>query len=328
MQPVKWGVVGISSHFLRHILEPMQRSHAVDLVAISSRDVRKVESTAEKFGIPRAYSSYDELLVDPSIEAVYVPLPNSLHAFWIQRATEAGKHVLCEKPLALNALQAMQSFQYAQRHRVRLMEGIMYRFHPQWTKAIEVIRSGGIGEVQCLYVHLSYVLTDPLNIRNRADLGGGALLDIGCYAVSISRLLLQGEPKRVVCVQHRDPALNTDILSTAILDFGGRRAALTVGTQTFSDQQVVLHGTRGRLIVEKVQVPENLPAALVLHDSSGVHEIAVEAADHYQLELEAFCEGVRKNGPLSISPEESINNQKVIDALLQSEETGSWVSLQ
>ena len=325
MKPVRWGVLGIGKHFVQRVLPPLQGSAIVEVAAVASRDLGRARETAGRFGIPAAYGSYEDLVADRSLEAVFIALPNHLHAEWIRRAADAGKQVLCEKPLAMDAGQAQACLEHCRKKGVRLMEAFMYRFHPQWRRALELVRIGEIGALRAVHTGFGYSNHDPANIRNVLDYGGGALMDIGCYAVSVARLLFQAEPARVVSLVSRDPVFKTDVLSSAILDFGQGRATFTVGTQVFSNQGVEAVGTGGRI---HVQVPFNMypdsPARLTVTTGVGEREPVMAAADQYGLEFEAFSRALREDRPVPTPPEDAVANLKVLDALLASERSGGW----
>ena len=245
MKPVVWGILSVSTHYGLRIHTNLKKSPLVELRAIASRSRQKAAEAAQFLGIPKSYGSYEELLADKEIEAVYIPLPNHMHAEWVRKAADAGKHVLCEKPFALDAREAEQAIHHAESKGGLVMEAFMYRFHPQWKRAREIIRSGEIGDVHTIHTIFSFMLTDPTNIRNILSAGGGAIPDIGCYAVSSARFLLGREPLRVMSLVHRDPKLKTDILTSAILDFGTTRSVFTVGTQTHPWQRVDALGSGG-----------------------------------------------------------------------------------
>jgi predicted dehydrogenase len=328
MKPVRWGVLGIGKHFVQRVFPPLRESPLLEVAAVASRDPGRARETAASLGIPTAYGSYEELLADRGLEAVFIALPNHLHAEWIRRAADAGKHVLCEKPLAMDAGQAQSCLEHCRRKGARLMEAFMYRFHPQWRRAVELVRSGEIGEVRSVHTGFGYFNTSPSNIRNILEVGGGALRDIGCYAVSVARLLFQGEPRRVVSLVSRDPGFKTDVLSTAILDFGEGRATFTVGTLLYSHQGVEVVGTAGRI---SVHLPFNAfpdaPMRITVSTSVGVREPVLPAVDQYGLEFEAFSRALREDLPVPIPPEDAVSNQRVLDALFASERSGAWERL-
>jgi len=325
MKAVRWGVLGAANIFMKRVLPPLLKSDLVDLLAIASRSAEKARSAAKAFGIARSYGTYEELLADTDVEAVYIPLPNHLHSEWIRKAADAGKHILCEKPLALNAEQAASCVEYAAKRGVRLMEAFMYRFHPQWQRTQELVRIGEIGEILAVHTAFAYNLKDPENIRNKLAMGGGALMDIGCYAVSIPRFIFGREPERVIGLFTRDPNFETDILSSAILDFGGVRSVFTVATQCFQTQGVDIFGTSGRM---HIGIPLNMypdvPPQLTVITGIGERRPVLPAADQYGLEFEAFSKALRQDRPVPTPAEDAVANQKVLDALFRCESSGSW----
>ncbi|ADN02754.1 Gfo/Idh/MocA family protein [Spirochaeta thermophila] len=327
-QPVRWGVLGVSGHYRLRVHNPMddlENEGVVERIAIASRELERAKEAARQLGFRKAYGSYEDLLADPEVEAVYIPLPNTMHAEYVKKAADAGKHILCEKPFTMSAKETEEAIQYALEKEVLVMEAFMYRLHPQWQHAKRLVSAGEIGEVQNIHVFFSYHNPDPSNIRNRKELGGGAIPDIGCYAVSSSRFLMGREPERVVALVRRDPELEVDTLSSGILDFGGPRALFTVGTRTFPRQEVQVYGSRGYLSIE---IPFNMypdvPAKLTVQTSVGTRVVETEAIDQYGLEFTAFSLAVRGEMPLPIPPEDAIANQKVLDALFRSEESGTW----
>ena len=325
MKPVRWGVLGIGKHFVQRVLPPLRASSLVEVAAVASRDPARARETAGRFGIPAAYGSYEDLVADRGLEAVFIALPNHLHAEWLRKCAEAGKHVLCEKPLAMDAGQAQACLEHCRLRGVRLMEAFMYRFHPQWRRVLELVRAGEIGAVRAVHTGFGYFNTQPGNIRNLLESGGGALRDIGCYAVSVARWLFQAEPRRVVSLVSRDPAFKTDALSSAILDFGEGRATFTVGTQVFSNQGVEVTGTAGRI---SVHLPFNafpdVPMRLTVATGVGEREPVLPAVDQYGLEFEAFSRALREEAPVPTPPEDAVSNQRVLDALFASERSGGW----
>ena len=266
MMKLRWGVLSTAAIGLKKVIPAMQASRHCDVRAIASRDAGTAEDAAGRLGIPRAFGSYEALLADPDIDAVYIPLPNHLHAEWTLRAAAAGKHVLCEKPLAMSEAQAREMVEGCARAGVKLMEAFMYRLHPQWVRVREMVAQGRLGDLLAVETFFSYRNLDPKNIRNVPAYGGGALMDIGCYAVNVSRMLFGAEPVRVEGAVHRDPRFGTDVLTSATLDFGGRHATFTCSTQLEPDQRVHLVGTQGRLVVEiPFNIPPDRPTRLSLH---------------------------------------------------------------
>ncbi len=325
MQPLQLGILGVSGFFQKKIAIPVQKSELINIAAIASRSGERAALAAKQYHIDRSYGSYEELLADPAIEAVYIPLPNHMHAEWIKKAADAGKHIICEKPITLTAKEAHECIDYASDKGVKLMEAFMYRFHPQWQHARELIQMREIGKVQAVHVFFGFNNTNPDNIRNIKEAGGGALLDIGCYAVSSCRFLFDAEPKRVISLVQRDPDFDTDILSSGILDFGNVRSTFTVGTQVFPYQRVIVNGSGGTITI---QIPFNMssdiPAVVTITNSVGKRKVASDPTDQYILEFEAFSRAVRENKPLPTPTEDAFFNMKVLDALFRSEKSGEW----
>jgi predicted dehydrogenase len=325
MEPVRWGILSVAKHYTLRVHPQIKKSPEVEIVGIASRDSNKAKQAAEELGLNRSYPSYESLLKDPAIEAVYIPLPNHLHVEWICKAADAGKHVLCEKPLALNAKEAEKAVQYAEQKKVRLMEAFMYRFHPQWVHTLELIRAGEIGEVQFIHIAFTYMNKDPKNIRNMLEAGGGALMDIGCYGVNTCRFILGREPDRVISLVKRDPEFKTDSLSSALLDFGGCRALLTLSTQAFPFQRVDIVGTGGSILVE---LPYNMygdvPAQIHVTTSIGPRTVTLGPAEQYRIMFEAFSRALREGAAVPTPPEDAIANMSVLEALFRSERSGNW----
>lgn len=321
-EPVRWGVIGCASIAMRKVLPAMKQASNCDILAIASRDPAKAAAAAAELDIERHYGSYESLLADPDVEAVYVPLPNHLHAEWTVKAAEAGKHVLCEKPLALTAAEATTMVDACERAGVSLMEAFMYRLHPQWVRARELVESGRIGELCAIEASFAYHNTDPANIRNIAEMGGGALMDIGCYPVNVARMMFGGEPADVHAAIRRDPTFGTDILTTVLLDFGGRHASFVCATQLEPEQRVQFLGTEGRLLVEiPFNIPPDRPTRLVLTAGGNPpvdparEVIEVPATDQYRVQGELFSAAVRDGTPVPTPPADAIANMKVIERI-------------
>jgi predicted dehydrogenase len=326
MDKLKMGVLGCSGHYAKRIAVPILESLLVEPYAIASRDLKKSQDFAKKWGFSKAYGSYEELLADPEVDFIYNPLPNHLHLEWIKKAADAGKPMLCEKPLTLNAQEARLAARYCAERQVPLMEAFMYRFHPQWQRTRDLIRSGEIGRLMTTHCVFSYNNRDPRNIRNIAEYGGGALLDIGCYAVSSARFVMEQEPERVFCMVQKDPDFKTDVLVSGILDFGdGRRSTFTVGTQQFSAQRFEAFGTGGFLSIE---VPFNMYGDVSGHihvaTDVGRRMIETEIVDQYLLEFDSFARSLLERREVPTPVADGVNNMAVLDALKQSAETGSW----
>ncbi|MDR1931101.1 MAG: Gfo/Idh/MocA family oxidoreductase [Treponema sp.] len=327
MEKLRFGVLGCSEHYALRIATPLKSSLLVEPYCIASRDLEKARNYAQKWGFPRACGSYEELLADPEIDFVYCPLPNHLHLTYIKKAADAGKPVLCEKPLTMNLKEALEAAEYCEKRGIPVMEAFMYRFHPQWIRAAEIVRAGELGRVMATSGVFSYDLKDGSNIRNIAETGGGALYDIGCYTVSSARLLMGAEPERVICTLKRDPVFKTDIYASALLDFGdGRSSTFTVGTQLYPWQRVRAIGTGGTLAVE---VPFNMygdvPGLIRVNTGVGERLIQTEIADQYLLEFDAFAGALIDKAPAAPTPiSDAAANMAVLDALFASAASGNW----
>jgi predicted dehydrogenase len=325
MKPVVWGVLSVSSHYRLRVSDGLSRSEQVRVKGIASRDEGRANAAAAEMGLQTGYGSYDALLADPEIEAVYIPLPNNLHLEWIKRAADAGKHILCEKPLGMNAAEVEEAIEYTRKKGVLMMEAFMYRFHPQWIRARQLVEIGEVGTPTAIQCNFFYDNQDPDNIRNRPETGGGAIMDIGCYAVSSARFLLGREPQRVVSLIQRDDRFGTDRLASGILDFGDVQATFTVGTQTGSAQGVQLFGTSGGIeVVLPFNAYPDVPLALRVHSGVGERTIDAGPSDQYVEQFEAFSRAVRQGGPVPTDPVDALNNQKVLDALFRSGKSGTW----
>jgi predicted dehydrogenase len=298
----------------------------IEPYGIASRDIARARAFAADWDFSSAYGSYEELLADPKVDFIYNPLPNHLHLEYIKKAADAGKPILCEKPLCLNAAEAVEAAEYCKKKGVPLMEAFMYRLHPQWIRAAELVKAGELGKIMATSGVFSYNNRDAKNIRNIADYGGGGILDIGCYTVSSARLLMEGEPQRVICTLIRDPVYKTDILASAILDFGeGRSSTFTIGTQIFPYQGVSAYGTRGTLSVE---VPFNMygdvPGHVTVRTGVGTRLIETEIADQYLQEFDAFAEAIINKTGVPTPVSDAIANMAVLDALFASALSGKW----
>jgi len=322
------GILGCSNHFIKRIALPVLSSNKINLQAIASRSIEKAKKTASLFHIPEYYDSYEKILANPSINIVYIPLPNHLHAEWIKKAADAGKHILIEKPIALNANEAKEAASHAQSKGVKIMETLMYRFHPQWKHVKNIIQTNEIGPVQYIHTSFSYHNKDLQNIRNILKMGGGALYDTGCYAISVPRFLLDEEPTRVIALIDRDSASGIDRHSSAILDFDKARATFTVSTQSASFQKVEIVCASGRITVElPFNAYPDVSMKLKVTMNIGTREIEFPPANQYGLMFDAFADAILNNQPIPTPIEDAINNMKVIDALFRSEQSQSWENI-
>lgn len=329
MKKVTWGVLSTAKIGREKVIPAMQKGQWSQVGAIASRSLDAAQKVASELGIPKAYGSYEELLADPEIEAIYNPLPNDQHVPWTLAAARAGKHVLCEKPFSMNAQEAEQLREVA--GQVHIMEAFMVRFHPQWQRARELVRGGALGELRTVQAFFSYFNRQSDNIRNRADVGGGALYDIGCYAIVAGRFLFESEPLRVITLIDRDPEFQTDRTTSAMLDFGGgQRLDFTVSTQSVPFQRVQAIGTKQRL---ELVIPFNAPLGgttdLLLDDGSQIGGVSavretLPACDMYTLQGDAFSQAVRGETPLPYGLDDAICNMRIIDALFKSDQSGQW----
>ncbi len=326
MRKIKWGVISTAKIGVVKVIPAMQKSKYCDIVAISSRDIKKAEKAADDLGIAKAYGSYEEMLQDPGIEAVYNPLPNHLHVPLSIRALEAGKHVLCEKPIALDAQEAQKLLRESQKYpHLKVMEAFMYRFHPQWRKARELVQNGKIGALKTIHAIFTYSNLDPENVRNKTGMGGGGLMDIGCYPVSLSRYIFDAEPKRVHGILEFDPNFKVDRLASGTMDFGDGTATFTVGTQLAPSQRVNIYGTTGRI---EIEIPFNAPpdraTRLWLQQNEEIREIRFEACDQYTIQGDEFSLAILKDRPAPTPLQDAVANMKVIDAIFASDKSGEW----
>jgi len=327
---VSWGVLGAAKIAVEKVIPAMQRGEASRVDAIASRDIVKARRAAVDLGIAKAYGSYDNLIADPNIEAIYNPLPNELHVPWTIRALEAGKHVLCEKPIALDAAEAGALIEARRRSGKLVAEAFMVRFHPQWRRAREIARSGAIGDVRAIQTFFSYRLTEADNIRDRPP-GGGGLYDIGCYAILTARYMFPAEPTRVVAALDFDPAFATDRLASAVIEFpGGRHLTFACATQLSAHQRATIVGEAGRI---EIAVPFNAasdrPTRITIDSGAdlfggGARVEEFPPCDQYTLQGDAFSRAIRGEGPLEFPIEDAIANMRVIDAAFRSARSGGW----
>ncbi|HSU33884.1 MAG TPA: Gfo/Idh/MocA family oxidoreductase [Bryobacteraceae bacterium] len=330
---IRWGVLGGAKIARTKVIPAMQRGTRTEVAAIASRDGDIARRIAGDLGIPKAYASYDELLSDKDIDAIYNPLPNHLHVPWSIKAAEAGKHVLCEKPIALTAAETVTLIEARDRTGVKMGEAFMVRTHPLWLRARDLVRSGAIGELRSITSHFSYFNSDPQNIRNISEIGGGALMDIGCYPVTMSRFLFGREPSRVVAVIDRDPDMRTDRLTSALMDFAPGQAAFTCSTQLVPAQGMQIFGTNGRIEIEiPYNIPPGEPSRILIDDGSALggrnaRSEEFPACDQYTIQGDLFSQAIQQNTEVPVPLEDALGNMAVIDALFRSASTGLWEHL-
>jgi predicted dehydrogenase len=330
MRKTRWGVLGVANIAVVKVIPAMQRGERSEIAAIASRDLGKAQQAAAKLGIPKAYGSYEELLADPEIDAIYNPLPNHLHVPWSIKAAEAGKHVLCEKPIGLSAEEAKQLRDARDRTGVKIGEAFMVRTHPQWLKALEWVRAGRIGDLGSIMGFFSYFLLDPTNVRNVFDWGGGGVMDIGCYPIFTSRFIFGSEPRRVLALIDRDPDMKIDRLTSAILDFPTGQSIFTCSTQLVPYQRMQIFGTRGRIELEiPFNAPPDYPCRVLLDGSGdlfgrGIDTYEAPICDQYTIQGDQFSRAAQGEGDVPVPLESAIANMAVIDAVFRSAESGNW----
>ena len=329
-KPLNWGILSTSKFAQSKVIPALQKSRLCRVAAIASRDEAAARSVAEKMEIPKAYGSYEELLADAEIDVIYNPMPNHLHVPWSMKAAKAGKHVLCEKPLALTAAEAQSLIKVRDRTGVVIQEAFMIRSHPQWLRAREWVREGRIGKLRAVQGFFSYSNADPKNIRNQAEIGGGGIYDIGCYPIVTSRFIFESEPTRAVALVERDPEMKIDRLASAILDYPQGQAAFTCSTQLVPYQRMQIFGTSGRIEIEiPFNAPPDRPCRIFLDDGSGLGDASAEeetfdVVDQYTIQGDLFSEAIRSGKPLDFPLEDAVKNMRVIDALFRSADKGGW----
>ncbi|MFN2244231.1 MAG: Gfo/Idh/MocA family protein [Anaerolineae bacterium] len=327
MEKVRWGVLSTARIGMRQVIPAMQQSEYCDMVSIASRDLDRARMVAAELGMSRAYGSYEALLADPEIDAVYIPLPNHLHVPWSIRALEAGKHVLCEKPIGLSAAEAEELLAVSTRHpHLKVMEAFMYRHHPQWQRARQLAREGAIGDLKTVQAFFSYYNDDPTNIRNLPGAGGGGLMDIGCYCISAARFLFDSEPQRVMGTLEIDPDFKVDRMASAVMDFGTGTAIWTCATQLAAYQRVHILGTEGRI---EVEIPFNPPsdgACRIWHQRGGkLEEILFDPVNHYTIQGDLFSLAVLNDTAVPTPLGDAVANMQAIEAVARSARLGRWV---
>jgi predicted dehydrogenase len=328
---VKWGVLSTASIATRRVIPAMQKCELAEITAIASRSLAKARSTAATFAIPKAYGSYEELLADPEIEVVYIPLPNHLHAEWTMTAAASRKHVLCEKPIALNISQTRKLLEANEEFGVKIGEAFMVRTHPQWVRTHDLVRSGRIGKLRSAAGLFSYFNVSPEDVRNVAEFGGGALLDIGCYAVKTTRFVFGEEPVRVIGNIERDPSFKIDRLTSAILEYPSGHCIFSVSTQMVYYQRMQFFGTEGRIDVEiPFNAPTDKPTRIFIDNGKDLYANAsavietVPICNQFTIQGDLFSKAVLQNGEVPNPLEDAFCNMAVIDAVFRSAKTGKW----
>lgn len=329
MSVVKWGILSTAKIGREKVIPGLQAGKFCEVVALASRNKDQAQEVADNLKIPKAFGSYEELLNDPEIEAVYIPLPNDLHVPYAIKALQAGKHVLCEKPIALSSAQSQELLEASKAFaHLKIMEAFMYRFHPQWQQAKKLVNDGAIGELKTIQSFFSYYNTDENNIRNKKEAGGGAMMDIGCYCVSLSRFIFDAEPERIMGNVEFDPAFETDRLASGILEFATGTASFTCSTQLTPYQRVHIFGTKAQIEIEiPFNAPPDKPTTIWLHSKAGTEEMSSDAVDQYTVQGDLFSKAILENTAVPTPLEDAINNMKAIEAIFESAKTGVWKSM-
>jgi predicted dehydrogenase len=327
---VEWGVLGVAEIAVKKVIPAMQRGECSEVTAIASRDLKKAQQMANQLGIRKAYGSYEELLADPEIEAIYNPLPNHLHVPWSIKAAEAGKHVLCEKPISMTVEEALSLVKVRDHTGVKIEEAFMVRTHPQWRGAVEQIQAGKIGKVRSIAGCFSYNNRDPKNIRNIREYGGGGMMDIGCYLIFTSRFIFGEEPTKVFGVIEEDPELHTDVLSSGVLYFPSGHSVFTCSTQIVPYQKVQIFGTKGRIEIEiPFNAPPDRPCRIYIDDGAdpsgrSAEVVEFKTADQYTIQGDLFSRSIREGTEPPVPLEGSVRNMAVIEAVFRSAQSGKW----
>jgi predicted dehydrogenase len=327
---IRWGVLSTANIGTKKVIPGMQKGQFTSIDAIASRDLAKAREAASALGIPTAHGSYEELLADPSIDAIYNPLPNHMHVPWTIKAAEAGKHVLCEKPISITVAEAETLLAVRARTGVKIGEAFMVRSHPQWIRLRALLDEGRIGELRSMAGFFSYYNVNPANIRNIVDAGGGALMDIGCYLIQAARFAFAQQPTRVVAIIDRDPQMGTDRLTSAILEFPAGQAIFTCSTQLVPYQRFHFLGAKGRIELEiPVNTAPDRPTRLFVDTGTdlfggGITTEKFPACDQYTLQGDAFSKAILDDTEVPVPLEDAIGNMAVIEALFRSATTGQW----
>jgi predicted dehydrogenase len=329
MNQVRWGVLSTANIGTKQVIPAMQQGKLIQVTAIASRSLDKAEQEAKALRIPKAYGSYEELLADPEVDAVYNPLPNHLHVPWSINALEAGKHVLCEKPISLTAPEGQKLLEVASQYpELKVMEAFMYRHHPQWQEAKGLVQAGELGELKTIHTVFSYFNDDPDNIRNMADIGGGGLMDIGCYPISVARFIFDAEPLRTIGIIERDPSFNTDRITSAIMEFEKGVSTFTCSTQLADYQRVTILGTDGWIEIEiPFNAPVDRPCKIWQKTGDEFKQIELEIGNQYTIQGDLFSQAILDDTAVPTPIEDAIANMRVIDAVFKSAETGKWIDI-
>ena len=328
MKKLRIGVLGVSNHLIKRVILPLNKTEHCYISAIASRNIDKAKSCAKKFGIEKAFGNYQDIIDSDEIDLVYIPLPNHIHSDWVEKAALAGKHIICEKPIALSSTEAKKCINICEKQGVFLMEAFMYKFHPQWQYAKEIIATNQIGKINYINTLFSYNNPSSINIRNVKNYGGGGLMDIGCYAISVPRYLLDKEPLRAISLKEIHTTFETDILTSAILDFNGIHASFNVSTLSHATQSVEIVSAAGRI---RIEIPFNayvdVKSSISIYTAQGERKVSFNVCDQYGLMFDGFAESVLNNKPIPVPAMDSYYNMKVIDAINKSAQTQHWENI-
>jgi predicted dehydrogenase len=329
MMKVSWGVLSTANIGVEKVIPAMQKGKYSQINAIASRKIGKAKEAAQQLGIPKSYGSYAKLLEDPEIEAVYIPLPNHLHVEWTIKSLEKGKHVLCEKPIGMNFKEAEHLNQEMKRFPdLKVMEAFMYRFHPQWKMVKKLLEKGSIGKLKNIHSIFSYYNDDPTDIRNQPEIGGGGLLDIGCYCISSSRFLFGSEPVRVCGTIEYDPQMRIDRLASAVLEFENGTSTFTCSTQLMAYSRVDIFGTKGKIEMPTPFVPSHESPGKIVHQvESQTKEIVFETCNQYTIQGDSFSKAILDESKVPTPIEDAVANMKVIDKIFESHKKRTWINI-
>ncbi len=329
MKKVRWGILSTAKIGTVQVIPAIQNAENCEVVGIASRNAESAAQAASELGIANSFGTYEELLASSEIDAIYNPLPNHLHVDWSIKAIQAGKHVLCEKPLGLDVADANRLVETAAAHpKLKVMEAFMYRHHPQWQKAKELVTSGELGRICTINSVFSYYNRDPENIRNQPGIGGGGLMDIGCYPISLSRFLFGKEPKRVIGTVEFDPDFKVDRFASAILDFGSATATFSCSTQMVPYQRVNIFGTEGRFEIEiPFNAPIDRPCRTWLQKGEDIETIDIPICNQYTIQAELFADAILNDTPVPTPLNDAIGNMQVIESILKSAEKNEWIEI-
>jgi len=330
---IKWGILSTANIGTGQVIPAMQNGQFTEIAAIASRNLTRAKETAARLGIPTAYASYEELLADRSIEAIYIPLPNHLHVEWSIKCLEAGKHVLCEKPVSLTTEDLKRLIAVRDKTGRKISEAFMVRSHPQWLKTLEIVRRGELGEIKAIQGFFSYYNRDTENIRNIQEYGGGSVWDIGCYPINTSRFIFDEVPKRIIALTENDPDFKVDRLASAILDFPSGQAVFTSATQLSPYQRMSVFGTEKHLEIEiPFNAPIDKPTRIFVNNSVSRDDereiIELDTCDQYTHQGDNFSQAILNDSEVPVPLEDSLINTATILALFESAKTGKWVDIE